>query len=305
MTSKPLVSVCIPAFNQPDLLRRGLDSTLEQSFQEFEVLVLDDSDTDQVQQIVPLLAKDQRVIYLRNESSLGPAQNWNKAMAHARGSFIKFLHHDDWFARPDALQRFVETAESSGSGFVFSASNAIDSSGIVRSENRPSEAFRRRLLHDPAHLLATGNLIGGPSATMFRSDRSISFDEHLRWLVDVDFYITYLQRHRALAYIDDVMINTMSGEPHQVTAASFGNLAVEVNEWDLVYRKHRPRAGLGRTRKMHTLARHYGADNMDLVRLSDAPLATWAVLRLGAFEGRLLRTWRSRRGRPHRCRLPR
>jgi glycosyltransferase involved in cell wall biosynthesis len=296
VTNAPVVSICVPAYDEPQLLRRAIASTLAQSFDDFELLIDDDSPSTAVESMRDVLTSDPRVTYSRNQPPLGPAENWNKAMSRARGKYVKFLHHDDWFSRPDSLHMFVEAAEASAAGFVFAASNAISPSGEIVSENRPAPDVRRRLARRPNVLLSTGNIIGGPSATMFRRDATVIFDPRLRWLVDVDFYVTYLGRNPGFEYVEQVLISNTTGADHQLTAESFGKLPVEVREWDYVYRKHSPKAVLPRLLKVQQLGRRYGLGSSSGIDLADLPMSTRAAVRAGALESRVLRGLRFHQG---------
>src|SRR3954452_21932607 len=103
----PEVSICIPAYDQPKLLERCLQSVIEQTYVDYEVIITDDSSHNRLQEIVRKL-NDKRISYYRNPSALGSPANWNEAITYAKGKYIKILHHDDWFASNTALAKFVK-----------------------------------------------------------------------------------------------------------------------------------------------------------------------------------------------------
>ena len=132
MEQEIIVSICIPAYKRADFLERCLDSILQQSFQQYEIVITDDSPTDELK---PLSEKDERIVYVKNEQPLGSPANWNKAISLAKGKYIKIMHHDDWFSSPDALSRFVQALEENPSSlFAFSASRQVGKDKVI---NRP------------------------------------------------------------------------------------------------------------------------------------------------------------------------
>src|SRR5437763_8320242 len=102
----PEVSVCIPAYRQPEFLYRAVQSVLMQDFDDFEIVITDDSPDSDVMDVVKAI-RDSRIRYSRNSTRLGSPANWVAALTCSSGRLIKFMHHDDCFARPDSLGRFV------------------------------------------------------------------------------------------------------------------------------------------------------------------------------------------------------
>ena len=106
----PLVSICIPAYNQPDKLIYLLDSIRIQTFKNFEVIVSDDSSDNSVQQLCEQYS-DLKIQYYKNTPSKGTPQNWTYSISKAEGEWVKIMHHDDYFADRHALEKFVEFAD--------------------------------------------------------------------------------------------------------------------------------------------------------------------------------------------------
>lgn len=256
MPGTPLVSVLIPTFNQPDLFRRALLSVCSQTYCDIEIVVSDDSTDERVEAVVRDIA-DQRVAYHRHPEPSGPAANWNNAMTLARGRYVKFLHHDDWFASEAALAALVDEALRSSASFVFCASTGVDAFGRTVVVNRASSAMVAELRSEPRSLIRHGNVIGAPSATMFRRDGRYRFDLGLQWLVDIDFYMSFLSGWRSLSYVDQVLVHTTTGSAHQVTADSARNPRVELPERDILLRRHMPGRRIARWAALSKLAHAY------------------------------------------------
>ena len=93
---KPLVSVGIPVFNGENYLDEAIRSVLSQTVDDLELVICDNASTDRTRQICQdHAAADQRVVYVRNEQNLGAIPNYNKTFDIARGSYFKWLAHDD------------------------------------------------------------------------------------------------------------------------------------------------------------------------------------------------------------------
>ncbi len=105
----PLVSICTPTYNRPDFLERALRSCLAQTFQDFEIVVTDNSANDLSEKVIRRL-NDPRIRYFRNDKNLGPCGNTNRATALAEGQYIKFLMDDD-LLKPRCLEKMVEALE--------------------------------------------------------------------------------------------------------------------------------------------------------------------------------------------------
>lgn len=91
---EPFLSIIIPAYNRGYILQRAIDSVLNQSFYNFEVIVVDDGSTDDTQDVLSQYIKDKRVRYLWQENK-GVSAARNFGVAHAGGDYIILLDSDD------------------------------------------------------------------------------------------------------------------------------------------------------------------------------------------------------------------
>jgi hypothetical protein len=138
------------------------------------------------------------------------------------------MHDDDWFAAPDALKTFADTVlRNPGRDFFFSAYRNVFLSNNTSTEVYISSKRREILDRNPKTLLSR-NTIGPPSVTFHKKMPTIMYDGSLKWLVDVDFYIRFLNRAKPV-YIPAVLIQVGRGEA-QVTMAVFRNPQVEIPE---------------------------------------------------------------------------
>jgi glycosyltransferase involved in cell wall biosynthesis len=107
----PTVSVIVPNYNHARYLRRRVDSIVEQSYQDFELILLDDSSTDGSRDVLRSYAGHPKVKIDFNEENTGtPFKQWNKGVRMARGRYIWMAESDD-YAGPRFLERMVSVLE--------------------------------------------------------------------------------------------------------------------------------------------------------------------------------------------------
>jgi len=233
----PRVSICIPTYRQVDYLQETLRSVQVQDFEDYELIISDDSPDDTVQQLVASFGFDDRLRYYRNPVALGSPENWNAAVRYAQGDYIKIMHHDDRFTDPKALSAFVRLLdEQPDADFAFSASSAESSTGEKNTYNSPGQAQVKEIIKNPEKLFLR-NIIGAPSATIYRNNLSIGYDSNLQWLVDVDFYIRVFLRNSTIAYTSECLIATTTNASHQITRICKNNTAIEMYEHLYLYQK--------------------------------------------------------------------
>ena len=103
----PKVSVIVPNYNHAPFLRQRIDSVLQQTFQDFEVILLDDCSTDDSRSILSSYAGDPRVRIEFNDANSGSTfKQWNKGVRLARGEYVWIAESDD-YADPHFLERLV------------------------------------------------------------------------------------------------------------------------------------------------------------------------------------------------------
>lgn len=114
----PQVSVITAAYNCSNHLARAIDSVRHQSFEDWELLIIDDASTDDTHDVAKsFAARDTRVKVWRQPTNSGPSAARNLGIRNARGDWITILDADDAF-RPTRVERLLELAEDSGADFV-------------------------------------------------------------------------------------------------------------------------------------------------------------------------------------------
>lgn len=113
MNSKPIVTLCVLAYNRPKDLENTIKSYLSQSYENSEMIIIDDrSPTDLTPTVGKWQKKDKRIRFYRNKKNLGLSKNFFESFKYCRGKYIVTLGDDDVFINKDALKEYVGTFES-------------------------------------------------------------------------------------------------------------------------------------------------------------------------------------------------
>ena len=231
-----LISICIPVYRQKQYLEKCLQSVLMQDFKDFELIITDDTPDDTLETFIRSVLGGTPYTYRRNSPALGAPQNWNAALEMAKGKYIKVMHHDDFFTRPDSLRTMLSTAETHQADFVFSETRVWYPHLDYNRIHSVSRKLLERLKVEPDYLFFK-NVIGAPSAVLYRNTGNHVYDKQLKWLVDVDFYMNYLKKHRRLVFVNAPLICTTHEAEGQITGTVINEKSIQVKEHVLVYNK--------------------------------------------------------------------
>lgn len=168
----PAVSVIVPNYNHAQFLRQRIDSILEQKFQDFELILLDDCSTDGSREILESCRNNPHVSHVvYNEKNSGSAfRQWCKGIALAKGEWIWIAESDDW-AEQDFLNTMMgEAALHPDCGLIFSIPRYVYPDGNTWNDNADGSSIvyngpefaRLRMLHS--------NAIHNVSSTLIRRD---------------------------------------------------------------------------------------------------------------------------------------
>jgi len=175
----PRVSVVVPNYNYARFLIRRMDSILNQTFTDLEVIFLDDASTDDSRAVVQQYAGNPRVRMVFNETNTGsPFTQWNRGVALARGEYVWIAEADD-FAEADFLERLVPLLDGDRDlGLVYCQSRLVDEDDRETGTMLPytdrlwpgrwAESFRNRGRDEVARYLVHRCTIPNASAVLFR-----------------------------------------------------------------------------------------------------------------------------------------
>jgi len=146
------VSVLIPTFERPDLLEVALESAIEQSFDDIEILVGDNSDSDDTENLVSNY-DDPRIRYHRNRPGLGPQGNWLDLASRAEAPLVASLHDDDYW-HPEFLATMAPPMlEDPSIAMTFCDFWIVDETGSKLFDLTDQEAIRTH-----RSVMAAGNI---------------------------------------------------------------------------------------------------------------------------------------------------
>ena len=239
MEESLFISICIPAYRRTDFLKRLLDSIWIQTYLDYEVVLTDDSPGTEVQELADRHPLKSKIRYFKNAVTLGTPENWNESVRRASYEWIKIMHDDDWFSGPESLKEFAAVVRDGRNCFYFSSFINTYPDGKTKTIHISSHQLRG--LKNKPEILLAANRIGPPSAVIFKKDPSIVFDNRMQWLVDIDFYIGYLNRHPHAIHIPKNLV-CIGISDTQVTRASFGNRKIEIPERFALFEKINPNA---------------------------------------------------------------
>jgi glycosyltransferase involved in cell wall biosynthesis len=210
-------------------LKRLLDSVFSQTFTDYEVIITDDTPDDSIRAMLQENFKGKPLQYVYNHPALGTPENWNAAIGHAKGQWIKLMHNDDWFAHENVLQTFFDAVQANpGVNFFFSAFVNITEKTGYRQFVRMNGFDRLFLKMSPLHLFRKV-YVGNPSCTLVKNGLGISYDKQFKFVVDFDYYIRLIQAGHAYKYIDRYLLHIGFHE-EQVTQYTKLNPSVQIFE---------------------------------------------------------------------------
>ncbi|WP_300935799.1 glycosyltransferase family 2 protein [uncultured Muribaculum sp.] len=180
--AQPLVSIIVPNYNYARYLPERMESILNQSFQDFEIILLDDSSTDNSREVIERYISNPKVSHIEiNATNSGSTfRQWRKGISHANGKYIWIAEVDD-LSEPDFLEKTVNALESTDDSIVaFTGSTAIDSEGKPKPYDVDNwkywpykQAGGMRVFDGHkyiVHSLYWNNYIYNASMTVFRKD---------------------------------------------------------------------------------------------------------------------------------------
>ncbi len=190
----PIVSVIIPTYNRAHLIGRAIQSVLNQTYQDFELIVVDDGSTDNTEEIVKdFQNKDERIkyIYQNNQGASGAR---NTGIKNAKGKYIAFLDSDDeWL--PEKLEKQIQLFKNSKKknlGFV--GCNVL----VVDEQTNKRYEYKTPKYKNVFQRLLENNFIRSSSSVMVKKsviDNVGLFDESLKNANDWEMWIRIAQKY--------------------------------------------------------------------------------------------------------------
>lgn len=203
----PRVSVLVPTYNSSRSIERCITSVLNQTYEDFECVVVDNASTDDTLQKLAQF-DDSRLRVVQNATNIGMIGNHNKLISLARGELIQFVHSDDWLLET-CLSTLVSAFGQQRVGLAF-ARRRIDTSDVIWKSkystlHTPLEPMEpvidgQGIIQRYVAAGANGNWIGEPTSVMVRSAilREVGgFRPVMKQEDDIDVWLRVLARSDA------------------------------------------------------------------------------------------------------------
>lgn len=199
----PKVSVIIPTYNRTAFLRRAIESVLRQTYEDFDIIVVDDASREDVQGIINDF-HDSRIRLIRHEVSTGEAGARNTGIRNSQGEYMAFLDDDDeWLPEKLALQVAILETSSKRVGGVYTGYIAVNfAEQQVLYRKVPSK--RGDIYRD----LLRRNVIGTPSTVLIRRaciEKAGLFDGSIFYGIDCDLYLR-IAKHFHFEYVEAPLV---------------------------------------------------------------------------------------------------
>jgi len=296
----PKVSVIIPNYNHARFLVQRIESILNQTYQDFEIIYLDDASTDNSQEVFAPYAMNPRIQSICNVQNSGsPFKQWNRGILQAQGEYIWIAESDD-YAAPTFLETLVSLLDHNPSvGVAYCQSHEVNTEGTITgtlhdwtddlSPHRWRHDFINSGIEECQTYLVLKNTIPNASAVLFRKSvfHTIGYaDETMRlcgdWITwikmllhsDVAFsaqLLNYYRSHASSVRSTSQVNGNAVLERMQVFALLQDAIALpkpisdqiqrqRMAEWVPLMLTRRNRVSFSQTRKFYTLSKQCGSN---------------------------------------------
>lgn len=243
---KGLVSICIPTYNGSDYIKKTLDSVFSQSYSDIEVIITDDGSTDGTLDVIKEYS-DSRIHVYKNENNRGLPGNWNEAVSHAHGEFVKVLCQDDLLF-PDALKLQVQSLQNTDASCVIGNSLVInrDDETVMKRERFKKDAVISGVKFARKSMLGR-NIYSEPPNLLYRTElfyKYGGYDETLKYTPDWDFALRISLEGKISCLSSNIMSFRIS-DGSETTNLSKNRMKELINDTDRFYDKHKSSELLG------------------------------------------------------------
>jgi glycosyltransferase involved in cell wall biosynthesis len=201
----PFFSIVIPTYNRVDILSRSIDSVLSQTYQDFELIIVDNGSTDATQQWLGDNYQDDRIVYHYQEGSGSPASPRNTGISLAKGRWVCLLDSDDRWDK-NKLQRVLGAIQTNTNVDV-----------ICHNENiyyEATDSIGKMLKYGPAsknmykEMLIFGNRLSTSATSVrvgFLKDNNLQFNEssELATVEDYDLWLNLAKRDANFVFLSE------------------------------------------------------------------------------------------------------
>ena len=208
------ISVIIPIYNTSLYLPRCIESILQQTYQNIEIICVDDGSTDSSLQLCKQYADENEKITVYHQSNQGVAAARNFGLRYATGEYISFVDSDDWL-EPGMYEKMLKSAEKYTSDVVVTNMFMVDEFGKKEARTNldsvPEVFDNIKLIQYAFEREAHKSITAWVWNKLFRRDyilkRQILFDQELLIGEDVEFLVRLMMNEGVVSYCDEPLYN--------------------------------------------------------------------------------------------------
>ena len=189
----PEVSVIVPTYNRADILPRAIESVLDQTFSDFELLIIDDGSSDNTTEVVRSY-NDSRIKYIRHETNRGQNEARNTGVKNSNGRYISYLDSDDIFLST-YLEEVVEVLQNTNDdiGGVFTAREVIKDGTIEKRDVIEGKVHGEDIIQTWARNIGSNTELTYKAS--IQNDIGLH-DTEMKRVTDIDFYMQILTNYK-------------------------------------------------------------------------------------------------------------
>lgn len=226
------ISICIPTYEMNGLgikfLKNNLDIFTKQKFQDFDVVVSDHSQNNEIEKLCLEYKNILDIHYYKNNENLGNSSaNINNAIKKASGKIIKILFQDDFLYNENSLKDISENFDIEKDFWLITACE----------HTKDGISFIRPFYPTYNHNIHLGkNTISSPSVLSIKNNDPLLFDENLKWLMDCDYYKRCYNNFGKPKILNTIsVVNRMGG--HQISN-TLANQDLRFYEYKYILKKY-------------------------------------------------------------------
>lgn len=199
----PKISICIPTrkgTHKDDMYLRELFSSIsEQTFNDYEVCLSDQSKDDSFLKICEEYSDLFLIRYYKNDNDDGGPSNTNSSIEMAEGEIIKIIFQDDFFYSPTSLHEIYDEFKKTDSMWLVSGCNHVNGTSLNGFYNYMTPKWNKDIIKGV-------NTISSPSVLSIRSSVIERFDSNVPHLMDCEYYYNLYEKYGEPIYINNVHI---------------------------------------------------------------------------------------------------
>jgi glycosyltransferase involved in cell wall biosynthesis len=231
----PKVSVILPTHNRRHVLQRAVQSVLDQTYKDYEIIVVNDGSTDDTANYLSTL-DSKTVRSIHSDRNIGGSHARNQGIDHSNGDYIAFLDDDDAW-EPNKLEEQVSLLSTSGAGLCRTGFNLFSRNGTFI-----KYVYKVPKSDDLYKSIIADNFLGGTSSVLVKRTlvKAINgFDPELPALQDWDFFIRLLKQDTTIAGIDKPLVRYYFMDDARNVSFNFKNHMAAVKHLKMKYQQEK------------------------------------------------------------------